>query len=54
MIFLGSRVLWGTINLGGNEELISDPALLSPFAYNLFGRFILAGNDCVKKSLGKI
>ena len=42
------------INLGGNEELISDPALLSPFAYKLFGCFVLAKNDRVKKSLGKI
>ena len=42
MIFLCSRDLQWTINLGGDEELVSDPALLSPFAYNLFGRFILA------------
>ena len=34
-----------TIYLGRNEELISDSALLSPFAYKLFGGFILAEND---------
>ena len=39
------------INLGRDEELIPDPALLRPFTYNLFRCFILA--EINRVSFGK-
>jgi len=54
VIFVWSRDLQSTTNLGRDEELISDTALLSPFAYNIFGCFVLAEIDGMKKSPGRV